>query len=267
MDAVRRCTGGLTCPAQVKERLRHFVSRRALDIEGLGAKQIEEFYEVGFVRTPGDIFRLYKHADEIREREGYGETSVANLLRSIEARKAPGLERFITALGIRHVGETIAGILARHYGSWDAFAEAALAASDKSGAAWNELASVEKIGPTKAQAIVDFFAEPHNQETLVQLVFNAKKNPDGVKPQEAEKPSQTSAVSGLTVVFTGALEKMTRDEAKARAIALGAKVAGSVSKKTDLVVAGPGAGSKLKEANALGVRVVDEDGWIAMIGG
>jgi DNA ligase (NAD+) len=267
MDAVRRCTGGLVCPAQAKERLRHFVSRRALDIEGLGVKQIEEFWDIGLVRTPGDIFRLYKHADQIREREGYGETSVANLLKSIEVRKEPALERFLTALGIRHIGETIAGILARHYCSWSAFTEAALAASDKTDPAWSELASVEKIGPTKAQAIVDFFAEPHNRETLAQLVYDAKKNPDGVKPQDAEKPSQTSPVSGMTIVFTGTLEKMTRDEAKARAVSLGAKVSGSVSKKTDLVVAGPGAGSKLKEASALGVKVVDEDGWLAMIGG
>ncbi|MGE0044686.1 MAG: NAD-dependent DNA ligase LigA [Hyphomonadaceae bacterium] len=265
-DVVKRCTGGLTCPAQAKERLKHFASRRALDIEGLGDKQIEEFYDAGFLKAPGDIFRLHQHANEIREREGYGETSVAKLMASIEARKAPALERFITALGIRHIGETLAGVLARHYGSWDAFAEAALAAAKGDESARAELASVEKIGPIKAQAIIDFFAEPHNRETLDGLIYHARKNPDGVTPAEAEKPSQSSPVSGMTVVFTGTLEKMTRDEAKARAIALGAKVAGSVSKKTDLVVAGPGAGSKLKEATALGVRVIDEDGWIALIG-
>lgn len=266
-DVVKRCTGGLTCPAQAKERLKHFVSRRAMDIEGLGDKQIEDFYEIGLIKAPGDIFRLYTHADVIREREGYGDTSVKKLLASIEARKTPALDRFITALGIRHVGETIAGILARHYGSWDAFAQAAEAAARGDAGALADLASVEKIGPTKAQAIVDFFAEKHNRETLDALVFDARRNPDGVKPQDAEKPAQSSPVSGMTIVFTGTLEKMTRDEAKARAISLGAKVSGSVSKKTDLVVAGPGAGSKLKEASALGVRVIDEDAWIALIGG
>ncbi|NWG54394.1 MAG: NAD-dependent DNA ligase LigA [Hydrogenophilaceae bacterium] len=265
-DVVRRCAGGLICPAQIKERLKHFVSRRALDIEGLGEKQIEEFYEMGYVRAPGDIFRLHQHKDDILALEGYGETSVANLLKSIEARKAPALERFITALGIRHVGETIAGILARHYGSWDAFAEAAIAAADGDAAALADLSNVEKIGPTKAQAIATFFAEPHNREMLDGLLYDKNRNPDGVAPVDAEKPASSSPVSGMTIVFTGALEKMTRDEAKARAIALGAKVAGSVSKKTDLVVAGPGAGSKLKTAADLGVKVIDEDAWLALIG-
>ncbi len=266
-DVVKRCTGGLSCPAQAKERLRHFVSRRALDIEGLGEKQIEDFYEAGFVRAPGDIFRLHRHGGELREREGYGETSVANLLAAIEARKAPALERFITALGIRHIGETLAGVLARHYGSWDAFAVAGRAAADHESAAWAELSSVEKIGAVKAQAVVDFFAEKHNRDALDALLYDAKKNPDGVSPRDAEQPAQTSPVSGMTIVFTGTLEKMTRDEAKARAISLGAKVSGSVSKKTDLVVAGPGAGSKLKEASALGVKVIDEDAWIELVGG
>ncbi|MBI1188033.1 MAG: NAD-dependent DNA ligase LigA [Alphaproteobacteria bacterium] len=264
-DVVKRCTGGLICPAQIKERLKHFVSRRALDIEGLGEKQIEEFYERGFVRAPGDIFRLHQHKDEILALDGYGETSVANLLKSIEARKTPALERFITALGVRHIGETIAGILARHYGSWGAFAEAAIAAADGDAAALADLSNVEKIGPIKAQAVATFFAEPHNREMLAGLIYEPKRNPDGVAPVDAEKPASSSPVSGMTIVFTGTLEKMTRDEAKARAIALGAKVAGSVSKKTDLVVAGPGAGSKLKNAADLGVKVIDEDGWLALI--
>jgi DNA ligase (NAD+) len=164
------------------------------------------------------------------------------------------------------VGETISGALARHYGSWEAFAAAAIAAADKGGE-WEELESIEKIGPTKAQAIVDFFAEPHNRQSLARLIHDPRKNPHGVEPQEAEKPSRSSPVSGKTIVFTGTLEKMTRDEAKARAVSLGAQVSGSVSKKTDLVVAGPGAGSKLREAQALGVQVIDEDAWIKLIGG
>jgi DNA ligase (NAD+) len=264
-DAVRRCTGGLICPAQAVERLRHFVSRRALDIEGLGEKQIAEFHEAGFLKEPGDIFRLKHHADAILEREGFGETSVRNLLAAVEVRRKPALERFVFALGVRHVGETIAQVLARHYRSWEALAAAAIAAGDRADPAWAELVSVERIGPIKAEAVADFFAEQHNRDMLDRLIFDAKKNPDGVSPVDAEKPVSTSPVSGMTVVFTGTLEKMTRDEAKARASMLGATVSGSVSKKTDLVVAGPGAGSKLKEAAALGVKVIDEDAWLAMI--
>jgi DNA ligase (NAD+) len=264
-DAVRRCTGGLICPAQAVERLRHFVSRRALDIEGLGEKQIAEFHQVGFLKEPGDIFRLKNHAAAILEREGFGETSVRNLLAAIEARRKPALERFVFALGIRHVGETIAQVLARHYGSWDALYNAGVAAADRADPAWAELVSVERIGPTKAEAVADFFAEKHNREMLAHLIHDAKSNPGGVSPVDAEKPASTSPVSGMTVVFTGTLEKMTRDEAKARASMLGAKVSGSVSKKTDLVVAGPGAGSKLKEAAALGVKVIDEDAWLELI--
>lgn len=265
MDAVRRCTGGLVCPAQAVERLRHFVSRRALDIEGLGEKQIAEFHEAGFLKTPGDIFRLKHHQAEILTRDGYGETSVRNLLAAIEARRKPALERFINALGIRHVGETIGQVLARHYGSWAAFASAAEAAASGDAQAKAELTSVERIGPTKAEAVIDFFAEKHNRDMLAGLIYDATRNPDGVDPVDAEKPAMDSPVAGMTVVFTGTLEKMTRDEAKARASMLGAKVSGSVSKKTDLVVAGPGAGSKLKEAAALGVEVIDEDEWLRRI--
>ena len=265
LDAVRRCTGGLVCPAQAVERLRHFVSRRAMDIEGLGEKQIAEFHEAGFLKTPGDIFRLKHHQAEILDREGFGETSVRNLFAAIEARRQPALERFINALGIRHVGETIAQVLARHYGSWVAFYDAGVASAGGDEQARAELTSVERIGPTKAEAVVDFFAEKHNIEMLAGLIFDANKNPDGVSPQDAEKPVMDSPVAGKTVVFTGTLERMTRDEAKARASMLGAKVAGSVSKKTDFVVAGPGAGSKLKEAQALGVAVLTEDEWLAKI--
>jgi DNA ligase (NAD+) len=265
MDAVRRCTGGLVCPAQAVERLKHFVSRRALDIDGLGEKQIIEFYDAEIVREPGDIFtlpaRVRSGKVKLAEREGYGETSVNNLMAAIDARRTPALERFVNALGIRHVGETIAQVLARHYGSWDALYAGCVAAKDREGAAWAELVTVERIGKIKAEAIVDFFAEKHNRDMLDRLIAA------GVAPLDAEKPAMDSPVAGMTIVFTGTLEKMTRDEAKARASALGAKVSGSVSKKTDLVVAGPGAGGKLKEAAALGVRVIDEDAWIAMIQG
>jgi DNA ligase (NAD+) len=265
MDAVRRCTGGLICPAQAVERLRHFVSRRAMDIEGIGEKQIKEFYEAGIVKEPGDIFTLPERVRsgkvKLAEWEGYGETSVANLIAAIDARREPALERFLNALGIRHVGETISQVLAQHYGSWEALYENAVAATEKNGPEWNELVSVERIGPIKAAAIVDFFAEKHNRQMLDRLIKA------GVSPREAEKPRTESPVAGMTIVFTGSLEKMTRDEAKARATSLGAKVAGSVSKKTNLVVAGPGAGSKLKEAAALDIKVIDEDAWLAMIEG
>ena len=264
IDAVRRCTGGLICPAQAVERLRHFVSRRAMDIEGIGEKQVREFFDANVVKEPGDIFTLPARIGDgevnLAEWEGYGETSVANLIAAIDARRAPALERFLNALGIRHVGETISQVLAQHYGSWDALYENAIAAADRGGSEWDELVSVERIGPIKAEAIVDFFAEKHNREMLNRLLTA------GVTPQDAERPNSESPVAGMTIVFTGSLEKMTRDEAKARAAALGAKVAGSVSKKTDLVVAGPGAGGKLKEAEALGVKVIDEDSWLEMIG-
>ncbi|MBI1250842.1 MAG: NAD-dependent DNA ligase LigA [Alphaproteobacteria bacterium] len=267
-DVVRRCTGGLICAAQAKERLKHFVSRRALDIEGLGEKQIDTFYDAGIVREPGDIFtlpaRVRSGALQLAQREGMGEQSVANLIEAIEARRTPALARFINALGIRHVGETISDILARAYGSWTALAEAASAARDQESAAWAELVGVEKIGPIKAEALVEFFAEPKNCEMLARLVYDDANNPDGVRPRDAEKAASTHEISGKTIVFTGTLEKMTRDEAKARALALGAKVSGSVSKKTDIVVAGPGAGSKLREAAALGIQVIDEDAWIAL---
>lgn len=356
---VVRCTGGLSCPAQAVERLRHFVSRRAMDIEGLGEKQIEEFFEAGFLKEPGDIFRLKQHRAAILEREGFAEKSVANLLASIEARRKPALSRFLYALGMRDVGETTAGVLARAFGSWSAFVEAASAAAKDapgvnfrtlravegvteanlrtlldnaerfeilqtavlfsgeggeglfgdivatgqalklprvSPALWETLAQtfgewraiaeivraaakerpgeglfalagIDGVGPVAAERIADFFAEEHNRGVLDRLVFDAKKNPDGVAPQDEAKAATSSPVAGLTVVFTGTLEKMTRDEAKARATALGAKVSGSVSKKTDLVVAGPGAGSKLAEAEKHGVKVIDEDGWIALIAG
>ncbi len=346
---IARCTGGLKCPAQATERLRHFVSRRAMDIEGLGEKQIEEFYELGWVKEPADIFRLREHRDELSAREGYGEKSVANLLASIEARREPEFARFLYGLGIRDIGETTAGVIARRFESWKTFYEAVLNAKDArpreayaaleqvsgvgdgarraliaasslwtAGAspapskqaeifagegaggpfpkvkgvtsrAWDglvqsfgslpealaaieaaaaaapgedylELARIDGIGPVAADHLVEFFTEPHNTDALKRLLKE-------VRVQDQPRAATSSQVAGLTIVFTGTLDKMTRDEAKARATALGAKVAGSVSKKTDLLVAGPGAGTKLAEAEKHGVMVIDEDAWIALSGG
>jgi DNA ligase (NAD+) len=337
---IARCTGGLNCPAQAVERLIHFVSRRALDIEGLGAKQIEEFYELGWVKEPADIFSLADHREELTTREGYGEKSVTNLLASIDARRQPEFARFLYALGIRDIGETTAGVIARRFESWAAFEEAVKAAvkarpgeayealervrgvgggaraalllwsagvspaslkqadlfaGENAGApypklkgvsakAWDglveafgsipeaiaavkaaakqtpgedyiELARIDGVGPVAADHLVDFFAEKHNTDAVKRLLKE-------VTVKDQPRAATSSKVAGLTIVFTGTLEKMTRDEAKARAIALGAKVSGSVSKKTDLVVAGPGAGSKLAEAEKHGVAVIDEDEWI-----
>ncbi len=332
---IARCTGGLNCPAQAVERLIHFVARRAMDIEGLGSKQIEEFYELGWVKEPADIFRLSDHRDELTTREGYGEKSVTNLLASIDARREPEFARFLFGLGIRDIGETTAGVIARRFESWKAFedamkaavkarpgeayealervpgvgdgARAALiasafemkapsgdlfaegeapkvkgvtakawagliaafgslpeaiaaikaAAKQAPGEDYLELARIDGVGPVAADHLVDFFAEPHNTDALKRLLKE-------VRVQDQPRAATSSKVAGLTIVFTGTLEKMTRDEAKARAIALGAKVSGSVSAKTSLVVAGPGAGSKLAEAEKHGVKVIDEDAWIAL---
>ncbi|MBC7768453.1 MAG: NAD-dependent DNA ligase LigA [Phycisphaerales bacterium] len=333
VGVIARCTGGLNCPAQAVERLIHFVSRRAMDIEGLGSKQIEEFYELSWVREPADIFRLAAHADEMMTREGYGEKSVANLLASIEARREPEFARFLYGLGIRDIGETTAGVLARRFESWQAFedavrgavkarpgqayevlervrgvgggARAALiaaaqtltppggdlfadgqapkvkgvtakawqgltdafgslseaiaaiqaAAEQEPGEDYLELARIDGVGPVAGDHLVDFFAEPHNTDALTRLLQE-------VRIKDQPKTATSSKVAGLTIVFTGTLEKMTRDEAKARAVALGAKVSGSVSAKTNLLVAGPGAGSKLAEAEKHGVETIDEDEWI-----
>jgi DNA ligase (NAD+) len=334
---VARCTGGLNCPAQIVERLKHFAARRAMDIEGLGDKQIEEFFEIGLVKEPADIFRLKDHRAAISEREGYGEKSVTNLLAAIEARRTPELARFLFALGIRDIGETTAGVLARAYETWEAFEAACLAAvKQRPREAWKRLAAVkgvgegarealldhadvlakdaggdlfggapklkgvtqrvwdglaaeigdwpaviaailaarkdrpgedffaleriDGVGPVAAERLCDFFEEDHNRAALARLLRE-------VTPQAQARAATSSPVAGLTVVFTGTLEKMSRDEAKARATSLGAKVSGSVSKKTDLVVAGPGAGSKLKDAETLGVKVIDEDAWLALIAG
>ncbi|MBC8020874.1 MAG: NAD-dependent DNA ligase LigA, partial [Methyloceanibacter sp.] len=263
-EAVSRCTGGLICPAQRVERLKHFVSRNAFDIEGLGEKHIKSFYDDGLIQSPPDIFTLQardkRASTKLAEREGWGETSAKKLFDAIEARRNVRVDRFIYALGIPHVGETTARLLARNYGSIERFrASMRAAAKGRESEAFAELDNIEGIGPTVAAAIADFFAEPHNVAVVADLLKE-------VKPEPLEAVDHASPVSGKIVVFTGSLERMTRSEAKASAERLGAKVAGSVSKNTDYVVAGPGAGSKLKEAKALGIRVLTEDEWLKLIG-
>jgi DNA ligase (NAD+) len=263
-EAVRRCTGGLICPAQQVERLRHFVSRDAFDIEGLGEKQVRAFYAEGLVKEPADIFTLEarnkRASKKLEEREGYGETSVRNLFSAIESRRKIPLNKLIYALGIRHVGDGNAKLIARHYGDLDSFVEGMKAASSgPESEAYQELNNIGGIGDVVADAIVEFFKEQHNREALDRLFKQIEVEP-------MEQPKTNTAIAGKTVVFTGSLEKMTRNEAKAQAERLGAKVAGSVSKKTDYVIAGPGAGSKLAEAEGLGVKVLTEDEWLAMAG-
>jgi DNA ligase (NAD+) len=263
-DAVRRCTGGLVCSAQQIERLKHFASRNAFDIEGLGDKIIEEFHAEGLVQKPQDIFSLEardRTADNpLKKKDGWGETSAANLFAAINARRNIALDRFIFALGIRHVGETTARVLARAYGSGETFRDQMVAAAQgEETEAWQDLNSHDGIGTTVAEAITQFFAEPHNLDVVNALL-------KAVTPQPLEQVQSNTAVAGKTVVFTGALERFTREEAKATAERLGAKVSGSVSKKTDLLVAGPGAGSKLKEAEKHGVKVLSEDEWLQLIG-
>jgi DNA ligase (NAD+) len=256
------CSGELACPFQRIEHLKHFVSRRAFDIEGLGEKQIELFYEKGWVREPADIFSLERRNAEIRleEHEGFGGVSVRNLFNAIRQRRQISLERFIYALGIRHVGETTARALARAYGSWQAFHRASRAVAADDGETRAEMDNIDQIGGTVIDAIAAYFGESHNRGIVERLTTEMS---DIV---EAERPASDSAVAGKTVVFTGSLEKMTRDEAKAMAERLGAKVAGSVSKKTDYVVAGPGAGSKLAKAREAGVTVLTEDEWFDLAG-
>jgi DNA ligase (NAD+) len=268
-EAVRRCTGGLICSAQAVERIRHFVSRNAFDIEGLGEKQVQAFHEWGLIQEPADIFTLEardaNQLQRLKNRDGFGDTSARNLFAAINERRSIALNRFIFALGIRHVGETNAKRLARHFGTVEAFRDTALAARPpgpellKGNDAWVELIGIEGIGGVVAEALVDFFDEPHNRDAFARLL-------EQVTPEPLEAASTDSPVAGKTVVFTGTLVRMTRDEAKSMAERLGAKVAGSVSKKTDLVVAGPGAGSKLKAAAEHNIEVIDEDGWFTLVG-
>jgi len=248
-----RCTGGLICPAQRIERLKHFVSRGALDIEGLGEKTIVEFVDAGFIQSPADIFRLHRHRGAILEREGWKEKSVDNLLRAIDDKREPDPARFLFGLGIRHVGIVTAKDLLRCFGTIEELRRAATSA----GAA-EELSSVDGVGPVVAESLVDFFHEAHNREALDDLLSE-------VRPKAFVSEARQTEWSGKTIVFTGSLETMSRDEAKAQAERLGARPAGSVSAKTDLVVAGPGAGSKLKKAEELGIRVIGEEEWARIV--
>ncbi len=265
LDARRRCTGGLICPAQRDERLKHFVSRKALDIDGLGAKQVALFAQKGVLRGPQDIFRLRERIEEeglapLAEWEGFGETSAGKLFEAIDARRHVPFARFLNGLGIRHVGEVSAGLFARSFGEWDRFWQTVERAADEGedGPAFEELTSIDGIGAAAAGALVDFAREEHNTDMLASLLAVVTVEP-------AEAVAEMSPVSGKTVVFTGTLEQMTRDEAKARAASLGAKVSGSVSAKTDYLVAGPGAGSKLKKAAELGIDVLTERDWLDLI--
>jgi DNA ligase (NAD+) len=255
-----RCTGEFACPYQKIQHLMLFVSRRAFDIEGLGEKQIELFFDKGWVKEPADIFTLEKkHRSDLLEQEGFGETSVRNLFNAIEARRKIALDRFVYALGIRHVGETTALALARGYGSWKAFHDAALKVAKDDADAAAEMDALDQIGDTVIEAVKAYLGESHNRGVVERLTKQ-------ITILDAEKPKTNTAVAGKTVVFTGALEKMTREEAKAQAERLGAKTAGSVSRKTDYVVAGPSAGSKLADAKKLGVTVLTEDEWLKLIG-
>ena len=262
-DSARRCTGGMICPAQAVERLKHFVSRAAFDIEGLGAKQVENFWRDGWIKSPRDIFTLKDRFGagqprQLKNREGWGEKSALNLFDAIDEKRRIPLARLIFALGIRHVGETSANMLATHYGTWLAFRTAMADAQDENSPAYADLNSIDGVGPVMARSLITgFLAEGDEIDALAALL--------DIQPAVARAASD-SPVAGKTLVFTGTLERMTRAEAKARAETLGAKVAGSVSAKTDLLIAGPGAGSKAKKAADLGVEVIDEDQWLALIG-
>ena len=269
-DAVRRCSGGMICPAQAVEKLKHFVSRAAFDIEGLGAKQVEQFYRDTWLSEPADIFtlkaRFGQGLQQLKNREGWGEKSANNLFQAIDEKRNIPFHRLLFSLGIRHVGEAASALIARHYGTWDAF----VAAMDQAAAAldppadcpaWQDLLSIDGVGAVMAQSLVMAFAQPTERASIARLVAQ-------LNVTEAPRPqTDGSPVAGKTVVFTGTLEKMTRAEAKARAESLGAKVAGSVSAKTDLLVAGPGAGSKAKKAAELGIETIDEDAWLRLVQG
>ncbi|MEL6806364.1 MAG: NAD-dependent DNA ligase LigA [Pseudomonadota bacterium] len=262
-DAVRRCTGGLICPAQAVEKLKHFVSRSAFDIEGLGAKQVEQFHTDGWIAEPADIFTLRDRygsgIQQLKNRQGWGDKSASNLFDAIDEKRNIDLNRVIFALGIRHVGEAAANLLATHFGTWEAF-EAAMRSAEEGNPAWNDLLSIDGVGAVMAGALATTFNQEAEIASIDRLVAQ-------LSIKETMRPdTEGSPVAGKTVVFTGTLEKMTRAEAKARAEALGARVSGSVSAKTDLLVAGPGAGSKAKKAAELGIETLDEDGWLDLIG-
>ncbi len=265
-DAVRRCSGGMICPAQAVEKLKHFVSRAAFDIDGLGAKQVEQFHSDGWIAEPADIFTLKDRYGpgrmvQLKNREGWGEKSAQKLFDAIEDKRKIPLGRVIFALGIRHVGEAASNLLARHYGSWSDFETAISAAGALEGAEWDDLLSIDGIGSVMARSLVTAFAQDSERASIDRLAAHLDIE------EVARVDTSQSPVAGKTVVFTGTLEKMTRAEAKARAESLGAKVSGSVSAKTDILVAGPGAGSKAKKAAELGIDTLDEDGWLTLIGG
>ena len=262
-DAVRRCTGGLICPAQAVEKLKHFVSRGAFDIDGLGAKQVEQFHTDGWIAEPADIFTLKSRfgsgMQQLKNRDGWGEKSADKLFQAIDDKRKIPLSRVIFALGIRHVGEAASNLIAQHYGSWTTFERAMEQAKTGDGPAWSDLIGVDGVGQVMAQSLVNTFAQEAERASIDRLVAQ-------LSVQDVARPdTDGSPVAGKTVVFTGTLEKMTRAEAKARAERLGAKVSGSVSAKTDILVAGPGAGSKAKKAADLGIQTMDEDGWLALI--
>lgn len=264
-DAVRRCSGGLICPAQAVEKLKHFVSRGAFDIEGLGAKQVETFYKDGWIREPADIFTLQARygsgLQQLKNREGWGAKSAENLFAAIDERRKISLARVIFALGLRHVGEAGASLLAHHYGTWAAFESAMTHAQIGAGAGWEDLLAVDGVGAVLATSAITAFHQENERASIDRLIAELDVQP------AVRRVATGSPVEGLTVVFTGTLEKMSRAEAKSRAEALGAKVSGSVSAKTDILIAGPGAGSKATKAADLGIRVIDEDAWLAMIEG
>ncbi|MEP5762870.1 MAG: NAD-dependent DNA ligase LigA [Litoreibacter sp.] len=262
-DAVRRCTGGVICPAQVVEKMKHFVSRSAFDIDGLGAKQIEQFYQDEWIAEPADIFTLETRfgsgVRQLKNKEGWGEKSAENLFRAIASKRIIPLNRLLFGLGIRHVGESAAQMLSRHFGSWAAFEAAMDQSASFEGPAWDDLLSIDGMGDVMAKSVVQAFAQPTERASINRLVAE-------LDVQSVEMPSNSdSPIAGQTVVFTGTMIKMTRFEAKAQAERLGAKVSGSVSAKTDILVAGPGAGSKEKKAQSLGIRILDEDAWLALI--
>ena len=264
-DAVRRCTGGIICPAQAVEKLKHFVSRKAFDIDGLGAKQVEQFYEDGWVKTPADIFELEalygSGMQQLKNREGWGDKSAKKLFEAIEDKRKIPLERMLFSLGIRHLGEQASNLIARRYGSWEALEAAMVEAAGCEGAQWEALLNIDGVGEVMARSLVTAFAQPEERASIDALAAH-------LTIADAEQPkTEGSPVAGKTVVFTGTLEKMSRAEAKAQAERLGAKVSGSVSAKTDLLIAGPGAGSKAKKAADLGIETLDEDGWLELIAG
>lgn len=262
-DAVRRCTGGLICPAQAVEKLKHFVSRGAFDIDGLGARQVEQFYADEWIKEPADIFTLRARfstgMQQLKNREGWGEKSASGLFAAIDDKRKIPFARLLFGLGIRHVGEAASNMIALHYGTWVALKQAMEDARAQEGAVWDDLIGIDGMGAVMAGSLVGAFAQEAERASILRLV-------EQLDVQEAKRADTSgSPVAGKTVVFTGTLEKMSRAEAKARAERLGAKVSGSVSAKTDLLVAGPGAGSKAKKAVELGIETLDEDGWLELI--